>query len=490
MHVPLIKIEVNTDKFNLVLKESNNLSESSILEAILLKQKNAFYKNPFPDLSARKNKLKRLRSLILENMDEICDALDLDFDGRSHNETKTIECFPALLSINYTLKRLKRWMKPQRKRMSIWFQPSNNTLFHQPLGVVGIVVPWNCPLYLTISPMVSALAAGNNIMVKLPELTNAFNSCFTKLIQHYFDETEISIINGDINTGKAFSKLNFDKLLFTGSTKVGKKIMAAAAENLTPVILELGGKSPVIISETFDIKLAAKRVVSGKLCNAGQICVAPDHVYLPNNKFSVFIDTLQFEFNKQYPDWENKDLTSIIDDNHYNRLQTLIIDAKEKGATIKWLATVPENNKHRKLPLVIVYNLTNEMLVTKEEIFGPILPIYRYSNIDTVIQKIKSDEKKPLALYYFGKKNSTNIIKQTLSGGITLNDTHMHVIQDDMPFGGVGTSGMGCYHGIEGFKAFSNAKSIFKQSKIEFTTLLKAPYTPIKEFLINLIIKF
>lgn len=455
------------------------------LNDILQRQRTAFLKAPYPDAKSRKDRLKRLRRLITEHLDEMCAALDQDFHGRNPWETKAIEGFTALQCISYGLRNIKRWMKPQSRRTAIWFLPASNTLFWQPLGVVGIIVPWNCPLYLSVSPMVSAVAAGNNVMIKMPEHTPAFSNCFAKLISQYFDTSEIAVVTGDVTAAKAFAALNFDKLLFTGSTQTGKKVMAAAANNLTPVVLELGGKSPVIIDDDFDIMLAAQRLVSGKLCNAGQICMAPDHVYVPEKKIKAFEEALQFQFNAQFTGWD--DLTGIVNNQHHARIHRLIEDAIEKGAVVKWLAKKADLSD-RKLPLITMRNVTDDMLVAREEIFGPILPIYEYTDLENTLNHIKAGER-PLALYYFGNKNIRRVIRETVSGGMTLNDTHLHVIQDHMPFGGVGKSGMGHYHGREGFNTFSHAKAIFRQRRLTLTPLLKPPYTPFKKFVIGVMLK-
>lgn len=448
-------------------------------------QRTAFLKKPYPDARLRKDRLRRLRKLVAGHLDEMCAAIDRDFQGRNHWETKAIEGFTALQCISYGLRNIKGWMRPQSRKTAIWFLPASNTLFYQPLGVVGIIVPWNCPLYLSVSPMVSAIAAGNNVMIKMPEQAPAFSDCFAKLIRQYFDASEIAVITGDINVGRAFASLNFDKLLFTGSAQTGKKVMAAAANNLTPVVLELGGKSPAIIDEDFDIMLAAQRLVSGKLCNAGQICMAPDHVYVPENKLKAFEDALQLQFNAQFTGWE--ELTGIVNEQHYSRLRGMIEDAIEKGATVKWLGKKTDLS-NRKLPLITILNVTDDMRVAREEIFGPILPIYSYTDLEKTLRHIREGER-PLALYFFGKKNATHAIRETFSGGMTLNDTHLHVIQDQMPFGGIGNSGMGHYHGQEGFKTFSHAKAVFKQRRLTLTTLLKPPYTPFRKFVIKIMLK-
>lgn len=443
-------------------------------------QKDAFRKNPMPTLEQRKDHLKTLKSVLLKNQDRFIDAINKDFSSRSEDETLLAEIMPAVQGINYALKNLSKWMKPSKRHVSMLFQPATNKVHYQPLGVVGVIVPWNYPLFLAVGPLTGALAAGNRVMIKMSEYTPETSNLFKEIIEDIFPENLVSVTTGDADVAIEFSKKPWGHLLFTGSTAVGKHVMRAAADNLTPVTLELGGKSPAIISPDVPMNDAAERIAFGKSFNVGQTCVAPDYVLCPSDRVEQFVESFKTRFATMYPTLkENNDFTSIIDERQRDRLKGYIDDAINKGATVIEVNPANEDFKQgtRKMPIHLILNANDQMLVMQEEIFGPILPIVTYNQIDEAINFI-NDRPHPLALYYFGydKRAQQHILDNTHSGGVCINDTLMHVAQDDMPFGGVGTSGMGHYHGEEGFRTFSSAKGVFAKQRINSGKVIHPPH--------------
>lgn len=443
-------------------------------------QKSAFRSNQCPTLAERKENLQRLKDVLLKNKNRLVDAINEDFSCRSEDETMLAELMPSIEGINYTLKNVAKWMKPSKRHVSLLFQPASNTVHYQPLGVVGIIVPWNYPLYLAVGPLVAALAAGNRAMIKMSEYTPHTSKLFQELMSSTFNENLVCVINGDAEVASEFSRKKFNHILFTGSTAVGRHVMRAAAENLTPVTLELGGKSPAIISPDVPMTDAAERLAFGKAFNSGQTCVAPDYVLCPADRIEQFVDSFQESFGKMFSSIKNNgDYTSIIDDRQYKRLQKYVEDARNKGATVIEVNPANEDMSQgtRKMPIHLVINPKENMLVMQEEIFGPILPVVTYNSLDEAINYI-NDRPQPLALYYFGydKKVQQYVLDRTQSGGACINDTLMHVAQDDMPFGGVGDSGMGHYHGYEGFLTLTNHKGVFSKQKFNSGKFIFPPY--------------
>ncbi len=443
-------------------------------------QKSAYRKNPMPTLEQRKDHLKTLKNALLKNQDRFLTAINKDFSSRSEDETILAEMMPAIQGINYALKNLSKWMKPSKRHVGLLFQPATNKVHYQPLGVVGIIVPWNYPLFLAAGPLTGALAAGNRVMIKMSEYTPETSQLFKEVIEEVFPENLVSVITGEADVAIEFSKKPWGHLLFTGSTSVGRHVMRAAAENLTPVTLELGGKSPAIISADVPMKDAAERLAFGKAFNAGQTCVAPDYVLCPSDRIEQFIESFKASFATMYPTLKNNDdFTSIIDERQRDRLKHYLEDATNKGATIIEVNPASENLSEgtRKLPIHLILNANDKMLVMQEEIFGPILPVVPYSQIDEALDFI-NERPHPLALYYFGydKDAQQHVLENTHSGGVCINDTLMHVAQDDMPFGGVGTSGMGHYHGEEGFRTFTNAKGVFAKQRINSGKVIYPPH--------------
>ena len=457
---------------------SNLKTQIEALAPIHAKQQLAFNTAPFPDYTTRINNLKKLKKLMLDNQHVLVEALRLDFGQRSADDSLIGDLLTTVSGINYTIKQLKKWMKPKRKHIGILFQPASGHVMCQPLGVIGIIVPWNYPVFLSMGPLTTALAAGNRAMLKMSEFTPNTNQLLADLLASEFAIDEIAVIGGEADVAAAFSAMQFDHLFFTGSTHVGKLVMQAAAKNLVPVTLELGGKSPAIIADDMNLSTAVERFIFGKTLNCGQTCVAPDYIFCPQGKVEQLVSELQTRFTSMFPCvQENKDYTSIINQRQYDRIQNLLADALKKGATIIPLANEQTDTVNRKMPLTIVTNVTDDMQIMQEEIFGPLLPIKEYKNIDDAIDYINA-RPRPLSLYIysFQKEIQRKILEQTIAGGVCINDAAFHVANDDLPFGGVGASGIGNYHGEEGFIRFSHPKSILKRGKISFASLLFPPY--------------
>ncbi|HHK0531367.1 TPA: coniferyl aldehyde dehydrogenase [Pseudomonas aeruginosa] len=443
---------------------------------------------PIPSLETRRKNLKSLERLLLDNQNEICEAISQDFGNRAYQETKLLELFLSVDGIRDCHKRLAKWAKPQRRKGSIWFFGARNTVIPQPKGVVGVVAPWNYPLFLVMGPVTSALAAGNRCMVKMAANSRNLCALLQRLVAKSFDERTLAIIPGV--SGTVFSSIPFDHLIFTGSAETGRRVMRAAAENLTPVTLELGGKSPVIIAEDFDLKTAAARILQMKTVNAGQTCVAPDYLFIHESQLSSFLEHCRSIASLRYPSLKVKDYTSIVDQSSYARLLGYIDDAEKKGAKIINLIPGKTSNEiTRKIAPVLIVAATDEMKVMQEEIFGPILPIKTYRVIDEVLNYINEHDQ-PLALYLFTNQRALQerVVALTQSGGVGLNDCGLHVAQHDLPFGGIGASGMGQYHGYEGFVEFSKLRPVFKQFAFPAFPLLYPPYGPLFDRLMKLML--
>ena len=438
-------------------------------------QRRAYAANPMPSAAQRQQWLKALRDLLSDERQALINAISQDFSHRSADETLFAELMPSLHGIHYASKHLKGWMKPSRRAVGIAFQPASAKVIYQPLGVVGVIVPWNYPLYLAIGPLVGALAAGNRVMLKLSESTPATGELLKVLLTKIFPEDLVCVVLGEAEVGMAFSKLPFDHLLFTGATSIGKHVMRAAAEHLTPVTLELGGKSPAIVSADVPLKDAAERIAFGKALNAGQTCVAPDYVLVPEDRVDGFVEAYTQAVRGFYPTLaDNPDYTAIINERQLARLNAYVKDATDKGAT---LIPLYDQGQARRMAHSLLLNVSDDMTVMQDEIFGPVLPIVPYRGIDQAFAYI-NQRPRPLALYYFGynKREQDRVLHETHSGGVCLNDTLLHVAQDDMPFGGIGPSGMGHYHGHEGFLTFSKAKGVLVKQRLNAAKLIYPPY--------------
>jgi acyl-CoA reductase-like NAD-dependent aldehyde dehydrogenase len=464
------------------------------LATLLAVQRKAFVADGAPGAEERRADLAALAGLLSGNRKAIIKACREDFGARSAYETEIAEIATTLHTVKFARRHVAQWMKPRRRSVGIWFMPAGNRIVPQPKGCVGIMAPFNFPVNLSIGPLASALAAGNRVMLKTSELTPATGELLAKLLADRFPAEKVVALGGEMEVSQEFASLLFDHLLFTGSTAVGRHVMRAAAENLTPVTLELGGKSPVIVGDDYPLARAAQRIVWGKLVNAGQICIAPDYVLVPEGKEREFANYATAAARKFYPKLSgNDDYTAIIDDGHYQRLTATVEDARAKGAVIQTAADPAATRPERKLPLTIVLDPTDEMRVSREEIFGPVLPVRGYRSVDDAIGYV-NDRPKPLALYVFTEERTTQdkVLSQTTSGGVSVNDTLMHYMQDDMPFGGVGPSGMGVYHTREGFDTFSHLKPVFRQASLgPFTgaQLLYPPYGKVTKVLLQLMRK-
>jgi len=445
------------------------------LPSIMDRQRIAFAANPRPGAEERLQWLEALRDLLHSQQQALIEAISRDFGHRSADETRLAEIMPSLHGIRHAQRNLRRWMKPSRRSVGLAFQPASARVVYQPLGVVGIIVPWNYPLYLAIGPLIGALAAGNRVMLKMSESTPVTGQLVKELLAQIFPEDQVAVVLGEADVGIAFSRLPFDHLLFTGSTRVGREVMRAAAENLTPVTLELGGKSPAIVSNDVPLADAAERIAFGKTLNAGQTCVAPDYVLIPRQRIDGFVEAYRKVVQRFYPQLaDNPDYTSIINRRQHARLQGYLDDAQAKGAR---LLPLFERGQERRMPHWLLLDVNDDMQAMQDEIFGPLLPVVPYDGIDDAISYVNA-RPRPLALYYFGynKAEQRRILQQTHSGGVCINDTLLHVAQDDLPFGGVGPSGMGHYHGHDGFLTFSKAKGVFIKQRFNAARMIYPPY--------------
>ena len=431
-----------------------------------------------PSAALRLDRLDRCISMVSAYKKEIVESMQDDFGNRDPIMSATTEVDSVIGPMVHAKKNLKKWMKTEKRKASIAgtgpllsLTGAKALINYQPKGVVGVISPWNFPVNLALAPLAGIIAAGNRVMLKPSELTPSSSDLMKKMINEYFEESEIAVFTGDPEVGAAFSALAFDHMLFTGGTEIAKHVMRAAADNLVPLTLELGGKSPVVVGQSSKMQDVAQRVMQGKTMNAGQICLAPDYALVPEGKVNEFVDAAVAITSEMFPDMkDNDDYTSIINQKHYDRIQGYLADAKEKGAEVVEINPSNEDfsqQPHHKIPPTIVLNPTDDMQIMQEEIFGPVLPVKTYSDVSETVDYINSKDR-PLGLYYFGKdkKEQDFVLNNTTSGGVTVNDVISHIQMEDLPFGGVGPSGMGSYHGHDGFKEFSHAKATYTQSKL------------------------
>lgn len=462
------------------------------LNKLFLQHKAADINFTFPSAKQRIANIKRLKKYLISHEDSLLDAMKADFGHRSEDDAKFGDILTSVLSANYAIKRIKRWMRPSKRHVHVLFQPASAQVQYQPLGVVGIITPWNYPIFLALGPLITALAAGNTAIIKMSEFTPETNKVMKTLIAQAFTPEQVSVVCGGASVASHFTTLNFDHIVFTGSTAIGRKVMSAAAENLTPVTLELGGKSPVIIAPDIDIDIAVERLLMGKTLNSGQTCVAPDYLLCPKDKITELIAVLKDKFTSMYPTIShNPDYGCIINDAQFQRLQALINESITKGAIATPLSDELITGGIRKIPLTVITKTDNSMSVMQQEIFGPLLPIVEYQTIDEAIDYI-NERPTPLALYLmsFSKQTQSLILDSTKAGGVCINDAALHVAQDDLPFGGIGDSGMGQYHGHEGFLALSKAKPIFSRGKFSLGSMIFPPYgKPIHQLIYKLFIR-
>ncbi len=433
-----------------------------------------------PDTRRRIDALRALLKALRSRREQFVQAISEDFGGRSPQETQLLEVFPLVDTIQHTIKHLPAWMRPRDADTGWQFMPGRARVIYQPLGVVGVIGAWNYPLLLSLSPVVSALAAGNHVMLKPSELAPQTADLMARIVAELFPADYVTVVTGGPEVGAAFSALPFDHLLFTGSTRVGKLIMRSASEHLTPVTLELGGKSPALVNSDFPTRTAAERIMAGKLFNAGQTCIAPDYVLVEAGTREEFVRQASQAAAQMYPRLvDNPDYTRIVNRAHYQRLRGLVEQARDNGASVLEVNPAAETaNEQNKVFLpTFLWNVNDSMAVMQEEIFGPLLPVVTYRSLDEAIEYVNA-RPRPLALYYFdhNAKRVKAVLSRTTSGGVTVNDTIFHIAQNDLPFGGVGPSGMGSYHGFDGFLTFSKKKGVFLQSRFTTFGMLRPPY--------------
>jgi coniferyl-aldehyde dehydrogenase len=462
------------------------------LRELFEKQRKAFRHSP-PDYKKRLASLKLLEAVVIDRQLEIVHATNEDFGGRARQETLALELAPLVDAICHTRRHLAGWMRPRRVRAGLNFFPATARILYQPLGVIGVIGAWNYPTLLTLAPLVDAIAAGNHALVKPSELAPASAELLQKIIADNFPEDYVAVVTGDAKVAAEFAALPFDHLIFTGSTRVGKLIMRAASENLTPVTLELGGKCPAIVHPEFPLQTAVERILTGKLYNAGQTCLAPDYVFVHESQQDEFTKIAREVAQGLYPQWNgNPDYTRIINKHHYERLCDYVRDAAARGARVIPLGEKTEecNAENRVFPPVILQKVDDAMRVMQEEIFGPILPVLTYRDLEEALRYV-NDRPHPLALYYFDYNSSRidRVLRSTVSGGVTVNDVIYHIAQNNLPFGGVGSSGMGHYHGKAGFEAFSKKKGVLIQSRFSALAFLRPPYGPLSERVIRFLLR-
>ena len=461
---------------------------SEDLLALLHLQQAAFRSEMSPSRAVRVDRLNRLSQLVATHCDEFAAAISSDFSSRSLVEIRITETLVLQGGIRHAIRNLARWMKARRVPTALAYQPGKSLIMSQPLGVIGIISPWNYPLQLALAPLIGALAAGNRAMIKPSELTPAFSKALAAAVAEKFRPEEVSVITGDASVGRLFSALPFDHLVFTGSTAVGREVALAAAKNLTPVTLELGGKSPAIIDSSCNLESVIDRIAWGKLINAGQTCIAPDYMLVPRADVDRFVSRLRKSMTSLYPKFRaNPDYSAIISERHLRRLRDLIEDARQRGAVVVEIEPVSDMLvSGRQLAPTVLLNVNDGMRVMNEEIFGPILPIVPYDSLEDALAYINRHDR-PLALYWFGENRAVRdrVLAGTIAGGVSINDTLLHIAQEELPFGGVGASGQGHYHGEYGFRQFSKQKPVFIQSRFSGGGIIRPPYKPSIQRVLN-----
>ena len=469
------------------------------MDEVLKLQREHFLKEGPPSYELRIDRLNRVKDIVIQNKERITEALNTDFGTRSRSQSLISDVYAVLPPFTYAIKHLKSWMKDEKRKSNFPFglMGAKSYIHREPLGSIGMISPWNFPIYLSLAPLAGIFSAGNQVMHKPSEFTPTTSELLKEICDSAFDETEFATFLGGPDVGAAFTQLKFDHLLFTGSGNIGKHVMRAASENLVPVTLELGGKSPVIVSDSSNIDITARRVMFNKTLNAGQICLAPDYVYVHETEKDNFVEACKDQVNNFYSDLKyNPDYTSVINQKHYDRLNGLLSDAKDHGAELVEINPADEDftqQESHKIPPTLVLNPTDEMQIMKEEIFGPLLPIKTYKDIREPINYINKNDK-PLGLYYFGnnKNEEAKVLNSTSSGGVTVNDIMGHLQQNELGFGGVGPSGMGKYDGFDGFTNFSNNKPIYKQVGFgleKFFDAIRPPYNDGFENVIKKLLK-
>ena len=460
-------------------------TEIARMDSVLASQKAAFTAALPETMAVRRDRMDRAIALLIDHKDEFAKAVSADFGHRSTEQTLMTDIMPSVGALKHARKHFEGWSRNERRKamFPLGLLGAKAEVVYQPKGVVGVIAPWNFPVGMVMVPMAGILAAGNRVMIKPSEFTERVAQVFAEAVPKYFAEEEMAVFIGGVEVGTAFSKLAFDHMIFTGATSVGKHIMRAAAENLVPVTLELGGKSPTIIGRSADKKKVGDRVGMTKMMNAGQICLAPDYLLVAEEQENEVIQSVVSSVSAMYPTLlNNDDYTSVVNGRNYERLQGYLADAKDKGAEL--IEVNPGNedfsaSNGNKMPLTILRNVTDDMKVMQEEIFGPILPVKTYGKMSEALDYVNAHDR-PLGLYYFGsdKAEEQQVLTRTISGGVTVNDVLFHNAMEDLPFGGVGPSGMGSYHGQDGFKTFSHARAVYRQPGMDIAKLsgFKPPY--------------
>jgi coniferyl-aldehyde dehydrogenase len=453
----------------------------AVMMDILNRQKAAHIREGALTAEQRIDWIDRCIGLLVDHENEIADALNEDFGARSKDATRFTDVAGSIGPLKFAKEHVKKWMRPEKRRPTpaiLSLFGASAVLHYQPKGTVGVISPWNFPVNLTFAPLAGILAAGNRAMIKPSEFTPATSELMKTMFAKAFTDEEIAVITGGPEVGQAFAGLPFDHMIFTGATSIARHVMRAAAENLVPLTLELGGKSPVVISRTADMKTTAARIMNGKTLNAGQICLAPDYVFVPEERAGEFVTEAKASVARMFPTMkDNPDYTSVVAQRHYDRIMGYIDDARAKGAEIVEMKPDGENftqQEHRKIPPTLILNPTDDMKVMQEEIFGPVMPVKTYKAVDEAVEYINAHDR-PLGLYYFGADDTEKdrVLNHTTSGGVSVNDVIMHVAQEELPFGGVGPSGMGSYHGYDGFKEFSHRKAVYTQLKKDIPQLVQ-----------------
>ena len=454
------------------------------MSSILSRQKAANLRDGIPSAAKRIEWIDKSIDLLITHGDAFNEAMCEDFGHRSKDQSAFTDIASSIAALKFAKKHINKWMQPDKRGVEFPLNllGSKAQIQYQPKGVIGVISPWNFPVNLTFTPLAGVFAAGNRCMIKPSEFTEATSELMKSVIAQYYDEEEMAVITGGPEVGAEFTKLPFDHILFTGATSVAKHVMRAAADNLVPLTLELGGKSPVILGRSADMQKAANRIMAGKTLNAGQICLAPDYAFVPKEKTAEFTAAATSAVEKMFPSGlkDNDDYTSIVNQRHYDRIMSYIEDARAKGAEVIEINPTGDNfsqQPHHKIAPHIIVDPTDDMTVMQDEIFGPILPIKSYGETRDAIAYINAHDR-PLGLYYFGEDSAERdtVLNNTTSGGVTVNDVLFHVAQEDLPFGGVGPSGMGSYHGREGFYEFSHRKSVYTQTGSEMLAMIRPPY--------------
>jgi coniferyl-aldehyde dehydrogenase len=461
------------------------------IERLFALQKKAFAAEPYPSIETRRTRLEALIRMVEANEARIVKAVNDDFSCRSRHETLVAEVIVSVSAAKGAKTHLAKWMAPRAVATPLHMKPGKSRLEPQPLGVIGIISPWNYPVQLALSPAAAALAAGNRVMLKPSELTPRTSDLLREMVRAEFDENVFAVVTGGVEVGQAFSSAPFDHLLYTGSTNVGRHVYMAAAKNLTPVTLELGGKSPAIIDDSADVAAAALSIAHGKSFNAGQTCVAPDYVLTPRAKLDATVEAIAGGVRRLYPEIDTTpDYTAIISPRHFARLKAMVAEAKDAGVKVVEVGSSNALDPQRKLPVTIVVNPPDHLALMKEEIFGPVLPVIGVAGRDDAVARINAGDR-PLALYWFGEDANArdDALRRTISGGVTVNDTLWHVAQENLPFGGVGKSGIGAYHGAKGFETFSHMKPVFYQSKFASNKMLYPPFSEKTDKLLKMVRK-